>query len=150
MSLHQKLLLVQGQLSGIPKSGWNSHNSYAYSTDEDVLSSVRTLLTEAGLVMVGSVVDCNVGTYQTKDVKGNPVTLTSATVKVEVTIIDPETGEREKGIGYGASTDKQAKSVYIATTGARKYAVRALFCISSLDDPEKDEPKRSSNTDDLF
>ena len=65
--------------------------------------------------------------------------MTVATLVVEFTFIDAETGETESFTVVGEGQDSGDKAVYKALTGATKYALMKTFLIPTGDDPERDE-----------
>jgi hypothetical protein len=131
--LFQKILQVQKQLVPLEKSGKNTFQKYAYSTAGDVLEPARQACNLHNLVINASVTSHNVEAGK-------------ACVVVTVTLTDPETGEftSYSAPGYAENFSHEKgkptgdKALYVAITGATKYAIRTLFCLPSEDDPERD------------
>lgn len=132
--LFTKLAKVQSQLKSIPENGFNKFHSYKYSTSEDIINTVRPLCAESGLVVT---IGC---TSQEIQREGK-----AAFVIIQLTVTDSESGESTSCLMPGYAEDaKSDKSLYKAITGATKYALRNFFCLATGDDPEKDEPERST------
>lgn len=110
----------------VKKNGRNEFNKYDYATEKDLLDEVKPLLLKNGLIIVPSVVDQK----RTGDI---------ATVKVEFTLVDIDSGEELKTVFYGEGQDKGDKATYKAYTGAVKYYLMKTFMIPTGDDPEADE-----------
>ena len=68
--------------------------------------------------------------------KGNTEHL--ATVQVEITLIDSDSGEFVMFQGIGSGQDAGDKAVMKAQTAAIKYAYMMSLCIATGDDPEAD------------
>lgn len=77
------------------------------------------------------------------NLKGNTEHL--ATVKVEITLIDGDSGEEVKIYGIGSGQDAGDKAVMKAQTAATKYAYMLSFCIATGDDPEADSKTDENN-----
>ena len=68
--------------------------------------------------------------------KGNTEKL--ATVQMQITLIDTESGETFAIVGIGSGQDSGDKAVMKAETAAIKYAYMLSLAISTGDDPEAD------------
>ena len=79
------------------------------------------------------------------NLKGNTEHL--ATVKVEITLIDSDSGEDVKIYGIGSGQDAGDKAVMKAQTAAAKYAYMLSFCIATGDDHEADSKTDENNFD---
>jgi ERF superfamily len=123
--LYQKIANVMGKVERVPKNGYNSFHKYHYVTESDLLESVRTFMSEEGLIVFN-----NVKHYE---VHGE-----LATVTIEFTLACTETGESLQSIMIGQGQDKGDKAFYKAYSGATKYFLMKTFLISSGDDPEAD------------
>ena len=124
----KKLLAVMDECAYVVKNGLNSFHKYKYATAEDVLQKVNEALTKNKIA-------CNL--------KGNTEHL--ATVKVEITLIDGDSGEEVKIYGIGSGQDAGDKAVMKAQTAATKYAYMLSFCIATGDDPEADSKTDENN-----
>lgn len=125
-NIYVKIANVMKSIRTVKKNGRNEFNKYDYATEKDLLDEVKPLLLKNGLIIVPSVVDQK----RTGDI---------ATVKVEFTLVDIDSGEELKTTFYGEGQDKGDKAVYKAYTGAVKYYLMKTFMIPTGDDPEADE-----------
>lgn len=108
---------------------------YRYATCSDVLQKVNAALTKNGIASIVSPELISLKDVTTA--KGNVEHL--ATVKVDVTLIEQDSGETFKLSGLGSGQDAGDKSIMKAQTAAIKYAYLLSLAISNGDDPEADE-----------
>ena len=130
----KKLLAVMAECAYVAKNGLNSFHKYKYATAEDVLQKVNESLTKNKIACVA--VPELIEFTDVTNLKGNTEHL--ATVKVEITRIDGDSGEEVKIYGIGSGQDAGDKAVMKAQTAATKYAYMLSFCIATGDDPEAD------------
>lgn len=124
-SLYKKIAKVMGKVERIPKRGRNSFHNYDYVTESDLVDSARKLMVEEGLVLFN-----NVREYE---INGD-----LATVTIDFTLCDTETGESISTCLVGQGSDKGDKAFYKAYAGATKYYLMKTFLIPTGDDPEAD------------
>lgn len=124
-NLVKKMLAAQKELKAAPETGFNAFQKYSYATANDVLTPVREVCNKHGLLIMCSIEEANIETKQ-------------AWVKAVLSIIDIETNDSIKVSAFGYS-DRGDKAIYIAITGATKYAVRSAFLLPSDDDPENEK-----------
>ena len=141
-NLAKKLLNVMQECSHILKNGENSFHGYKYATSADVLEKVNASLVKNGLCSVAipemlSLVDVT-------NAKGNIEHL--ATVKMDIMLIDKDSGESARITGLGSGQDGGDKAVMKAQTAAIKYAYMLSLAISTGDDPEADQKTDESIT----
>lgn len=136
--LYTKILNVISKVEKITKSGYNSHQKYHYSTEEDLIGSIRQLMLDNKLLILTSSVVKDV-VKLSKPQKEGPAKESLVTV-VETThkFIDADTGESESVTSSGSGWDELDKGSFKAVTGAMKYFISKNFLISSEDDPEND------------
>jgi len=127
-SIYAKLVMVQESLKA-PKDSFNGFGGYAYRSAESILSKVKPLLAQYGLViiMTDDIIQVSDRFY----------------VKATATLIDAETGETVSAHAFAReSLDRKGVSDSAMLTGAsssysRKYALSGLLGISdSTDDPD--------------
>ena len=123
--IYAKLAAAISEVDRIAKDGTNSHFKYKYTSAEEVYRVVRAPLLKHGLVVIpqatGYEQDGQIGT-----------------VRLNLRIVDTETGESIEAQWYGEGQDKGDKAVFKAITGGMKTWLRALFLLPADDDPEAD------------
>lgn len=129
-----KLVKIMEECSIIRKNGTNDFHKYKYATSADVLEKVNASLVKhrvAAIVLPEIIESGDVTTS-----KGNIEHL--VTVKVDITLIDNDSGESIAIAGIGSGQDSGDKAVMKAQTAAIKYAYMLSLAISTNDDPEAD------------
>lgn len=143
-----KLVKVMEECGYVQKNGVNDFHKYKYATCADVLEKVNAALTKHQLASI--VVPELVSLMDVTSAKGNIEHL--ATVKINITLFDAESGETVTITGIGSGQDNGDKAVMKAQTAAIKYAYLLSLAISTGDDPEEDnktvEKIASTNGDD--
>ena len=120
----EKLSLIQGNLKA-PKGQMNKFGGYKYRSAEDILESVKPLLSEHGLILTLS--DEMVMVGDRVYVKAT-ARLTDGQSEVQTTAF---AREEESKKGMDGSQVTGASSSY-----ARKYALNGLFCIDDTKDSD--------------
>lgn len=132
--LAKKFIEVMKDCSYVEKNGTNTYHNYQYATSADVLAKVNASLVSHGIasVAVPELLDI----VDVITAKGNTEKL--ATVQMQITLIDTESGETFDIVGIGSGQDSGDKAVMKAETAAIKYAYMLSLAISTGDDPEAD------------
>ena len=133
--LASKFIEVMQECSHIAKNGTNTFHKYKYATSADVLEKVNAALVKHGIASMVSPELVSLTDVQTA--KGSIEHL--ATVKIEILLIDKESGEQFVLRGLGSGQDSGDKAVMKAQTAAIKYAYMLSLAISTGDDPEADQ-----------
>jgi len=133
--LATKIASILGKLGRVAKSGRNAFHNYDYATESDVADALRQHLAAEGVAIFPSVVDAKVETVQDRNKSA-----TLATVTLELTFIDGESGDTMTTRWIGQGIDQSDKAYYKAYTGAFKYGLMKTFMVSTGDEPEQDEP----------
>lgn len=134
-SIAAKLVEIMKECSHITKSGTNDYHGYSYATSSDVLQMVNASLSRHHI--------CSVVTPEllrmepSTTAKGSEEHL--ATVRVDIALIDGDTGETLTISGIGSGQDANDKAVMKAQTAAIKYAYLLSFAICADDDPERED-----------
>jgi len=130
--LATKMIKILGAVSGkVNKTGYNSHNKYAYVMEADLLDAVRDALVENKVFVFSSVEEVSYEGQMT-------------TVRTKHTFVDAESGETHEVFSAGQGKDGQDKGVYKAITGASKYFLLKSFMMAGDEDPEKDTKKTAA------
>lgn len=131
-NLMQKLVEIMNTVDRVPKNGHNDRQNYSYAQESDIKEVVRKELADRNVIMIPNELD-----KTTKEIPTRNGSQQLVTLKIEYTLIDADSGESVKMIGYGDGQDSGDKAVYKAKTGALKYALTSLFMIPTGDDPER-------------
>lgn len=133
-SLARKIALIIGKTGNIPKNGRNTFHKYDYVMEADLTRALGPMLSEHKIAFFPSVVE--VTETPGKGSKGQD---TLATVTLEITIVDGESGDTMVVRWRGQGMDSGDKAYYKAYTGAMKYFMMKTFLVDTGDDPEIDQ-----------
>lgn len=136
-SLYKKIFEVQQNLVAT-KNQYNKFGGYSYRSCEDILTALKPLLKEQGLILFINDEVVNVGGKNY--------------IKATAKLIDIETGEVVENSALAREDEDRKKMDSPQITGscssyARKYALNGLFMIDDVKDSDatnkhgKDEPK---------
>lgn len=141
--LFRKLMNVVEKMENVKKSGYNSHQKYHYSTEQDLIDSVRQLLIDNKiLILTDSETKevVKIGKPQL-DKNGSSVGTKESLVTVvntRHTFCDIETGYTYNIQSTGTGWDETDKGSFKAITGAMKYFISKNFLVPGEDDAEND------------
>ena len=130
-----KLIEVMRMCKYVVRNGVNTFHRYRYATSADVMEKVNAAFTKYGIATI----------VVPEIVKDESVTTTKGTVehlitvKIEVTLVDKDSGETAIFRGFGSGQDSTDKAVMKAQTAALKYAYMLSLAMATGDDPESDE-----------
>ena len=130
-----KLIEAMKLCKYVTKNGVNTFHKYRYATSADVLEKVNAAFTKQGIATI--VVPEIIKDESVTTAKGTVEHL--VTVKIEVTLVDKDSGETAVFRGFGSGQDSTDKAVMKAQTAALKYAYMLSLVIATGDDPEADE-----------
>lgn len=141
--LFRKLMNVVEKMENVKKSGYNSHQKYHYSTEQDLIDSVRQLLIDNKiLVLTDSETKevVKIGKPQLDKNGANVGTKESLVTVVNTrhTFCDIETGYTYNIQSTGTGWDETDKGSFKAITGAMKYFLSKNFLVPGEDDAEND------------
>lgn len=134
-NLAKKMIDVMNECSRVLKNGENSFHHYKYVTNADVLEKVNASLVKNGICSIAVPELLNM--VEVITLKGNIEHL--ATVKMDILLIDKDSGETITITGMGSGQDGGDKAVMKAQTAAIKYAYLLSLAISTGEDPEADQ-----------
>lgn len=145
MNIYEKLNKVQSELKA-PKGQYNSFGKYKYRSCEDILESVKPLLTENKLVLQLSDIIVSVeGRFYIK-ATAKLIDIEEPTIKIGENLVENSiqnfafARESEKKTGMDESQITGTASSY-----ARKYALNGLFLIDDTKEADTDEYHEQSN-----
>lgn len=130
-----KLIEAMKLCKYVMRNGINTFHKYKYATSADVLEKVNAAFTKQGIATI--VVPEIIKDEAVTTAKGTVEHL--VTVKIEVTLVDKDSGETAIFRGFGSGQDATDKAVMKAQTAALKYAYMLSLAIATGDDPEADE-----------
>jgi hypothetical protein len=130
-----KMAEILGEVGNVPKNGRNDFHGYDYIQESDLVDHLRSKLAKAGIAIFPSIREHVV--TQVQDARSRIQYM--ATVTLDVTFIDGDTGDKMTTTWVGQGVDAGDKSYYKAYTGAFKYALLKTFMVSTGDDPELDQ-----------
>lgn len=139
-TLWQKIAKAMVLVGYVQKRGKNQFHKYSYATAADVAEKAREAFIEVGLLFLPTVK--SVETREKTTIKGGLTYITRVTMTylIHDAVDDVEGSTRYYEFDMvGEGQDDGDKSVYKAITGAHKYALLQLLCVSTGDDPEADE-----------
>lgn len=136
--LFKKVLNVVKGVEKIEKSGYNSHQKYHYSTEQDLVNAVRQLLLDNSLLVLTDSETKEVVKVSKSDKDGKSKETLVTVVNTRHTFCDVETGFTYPIQSTGAGWDDTDKGVYKGLTGAMKYFISKNFLVATEDDPEND------------
>lgn len=136
--LFKKVLNVVKGVEKIEKSGYNSHQKYHYSTEQDLVNAVRQLLLDNQLLVLTDSETKEVVKVSKSDKDGKSKETLVTVVNTRHTFCDVETGFTYPIQSTGAGWDDTDKGVYKGLTGAMKYFISKNFLVATEDDPEND------------
>jgi hypothetical protein len=134
LNLRQKLASIYTAVGHIDKYGTNQKQHYNYVRAADVLHAIRKAFAEVGIYAQTNYT--LLGTYDIKTNAGG--VMHTATVRVEIVLMDTESDETVTISGVGDGADSGDKGIYKAMTGATKCALRNGFLVPDEADPEAD------------
>lgn len=137
-----KMARVMAEVRHVPKNGRNEFHKYNYIMESDLLDRLRGKLAEQGVALLPSIREHV--SEQTKDARGKVQNL--ATVTLDITFIDGESGDEFTTTWVGQGVDAGDKAYYKAYTGAFKYALLKTFLVTAEEDasPSKMPAPRSN------
>jgi hypothetical protein len=132
--LAMKVAKVMSAIDSVPKNGRNDYHNYDYSTDDDVMQSVRPVMAEHNLIALPSVVDRSTQRVSTGEEESDYQLHTQVTL--EITLVDGDSGQTKTMRWQGEAQDGQDKGLYKALTSAMKYWALKTFLLSADADVE--------------
>ena len=129
LSLNRKKGLVAAALHIIAKDGNNQAQNFKYATHTSLISALKPLLAEQGLVLHSTCVGSKTQIIEKPD--GRKQFLSE--VQMLYHLIDIETGEYDESTFFGQALDTGDKAIYKAYTGPLKYYILQNLLIATGD-----------------
>lgn len=140
LNLHQRLVEVRKRVPALHKDSRNDFHRFGYVSSSAVLSALRPLLDEYGLLLQPQIVSTSTSEHSTA--KGKAHLATELTITY--TWINADNPEDRMVCGwYGQGIDDAEKGVGKAATYAEKYFLLKFFNIpTDADDPDARVPSK--------
>jgi hypothetical protein len=141
--LAMKVAQVMADIDAVPKNGRNDFHNYNYSTDDDVMQSVRPVMAKHNLIALPSVVDRSVERVSTGKKESDYQLHTRITLSI--TLVDGDSGQSKTMRWQGEAQDGQDKGLYKAYTSGIKYWALKTFLLSADADVETHDAAASQS-----
>jgi hypothetical protein len=138
MNIYKKLLEIQKSVKGLSKDK-KSHN-YDYVTGNKLLSFIKPLMDEQGLILKQEVLSIDNERQDYKTKYGEKSEILSK-VMMRFTWIDCESGEKDENLFGANGQNDWEKGLGSALTYAERYFLLKYFHIAT-DEDDIDNPKR--------
>jgi hypothetical protein len=135
LNLSQKVVKIMSEVSNIGKGAYNENQKYWYTEAVDVIREVRKQMLAYQLRLRSEVTSID------RQPCGK---MTLATIMIQYTLIDTETGEIEITHMIAEGADIGDKAINKAMTSGLKYFFRDTFMLEFADDPEQESPKNNN------
>ena len=138
MSIYKKLILIQKQVKGLSKD--KKSYSFSYVTGNKLLSFIKPLMDEQGLILKQEVLSIDNERMDYKTNRGEKSEILSK-VMMRFTWIDSETGETDVNLFGANGQNDWEKGLGSALTYAERYFILKYFHIAT-DEDDIDNPNR--------
>jgi hypothetical protein len=122
IKLYKKLMEVRRSVDYLQKLQKNEQQKFDYVSSSQVLGTIRVKMNELGLLLRPQVIKA---TFHPKGTEKMHVT----ELKMTMTWVDAESGEKEVNLWYSQGTDQHEKGVGKALTYAEKFFILKYFNI---------------------
>ena len=122
----------------LKREGANTFDRYKYFSEAQYKELFTELLSQHKLEL--KFTELEYDTFEGTEKQAN-----GRMPKLEISLIDTDTGFYETTVITGEGIDKGDKAGYKAYTGALKYYLANTFLVATGDDPEKDSPDNRMN-----
>ncbi len=145
MSIYKKLHKIQSEINGLGKD--KATNTYRYVTGDKVLSNIKPLMNEYGLILKQEIIsidnvrqDYIVG-ITAQNPQGRTKSEINSKVMMRFTWVDIETGEKDENLFGANGQNDWDKGVGSALTYGERYFLLKFFHIAT-DEDDIDNPDR--------
>ena len=147
MGIYQKLANIQSAIRGLGQD--KRGNNYTYVSGSKVLSAIKPLMIEEGLLLKQEIVEIH---NQRQDYlvgrEQKPKSEILTTLIIKFTWVDVETGERDENLFAANGQNDWDKGVGSALTYAERYFLLKYFHIAT-DEDDVDAPKERDMLEDM-
>lgn len=125
--LYKKLLLIQNSVEGFVKN--KKAFNYSYVDGNEVLSHIRPLMNDVGLLLKQEIISIENERYDYKTSKGIEKTEVLSKLQMKFTWIDVESGEKDENLFAANGMNDFDKGVGSAMTYGERYFLLKFFHI---------------------
>lgn len=144
MSIYKKLLVIQKEILGLKKD--KKSNNYSYLTGEKLLSFIKPIMNQQGLLLKQEVLSIYNERQNYKTGIGTPYEKEKAEILSKVmmrfTWIDCETGEKDENLFGANGQNDWEKGLGSALTYAERYFLLKFFHLSTDEDDIDNEDRK--------
>lgn len=142
--LFEKMRLIMADIGAVKKTGKHPTQGYAFVESDNIVASVRDAMVAHKIVFMASVLDCQLNETVVETKSGGQRVDTRAIVRMEMTLLDCETGCVMTAQMVNMAVDTSDKAVNKAITAAKKYWLLTTFMMSTKeDDSDRDSGERT-------
>ena len=138
-SIFERIALVMASVENVPKNGENTFAHYKYASDADIVSTVRKLMAEHGVMMACIHADVQ---NEVETTKNGGVSNHCRGMFVWRFACGHEEGQFIDVWMPSEASDTGDKAYYKAITGSKKYALLTTFALETGADAEADHIER--------
>ena len=147
LNLYQKLLEIQRKINGLGKDKdtktSNNPSGYKYVTGDKVLSHIKPLMNEYGLILKTEIVSL-VNVRQDYKTKYGEKAEILTTIELRFTWVDCQTGDKDVNIFFANGQNDWEKGLGSALTYGERYFFLKFFHIAT-DEDDIDNPDRKTS-----
>ncbi len=165
LSIEEKLSLIQSEIK-VPKKQHNSFGNYNFRSCEDILETIKPILSKYGVLVLLSDEICVFGNNEPVIVeeeyfneelkrmmtKKNIINTQRFYIKAEAKIVDAETSNFISNYAYAREEDNKkgmdsSQITGTASSYARKYALNGLLALDDVKDADDPSISKLTNND---
>lgn len=141
LNIYQKLLTIQKRIMGLGKD--KSTFNYKYVTGDKLLSEVKPMMNELGLLLKQEVLSIN-NSRQDYTTKNGQKSEILSKVMMKFTWVDTETGEKDENLFGANGQNDWEKGLGSALTYAERYFLLKYFHIATDEDDIDNDQRETS------
>ena len=147
LNLYQKLLEIQRKINGLGKDKdtktSNNPSGYKYVTGDKVLSHIKPLMNEYGLILKTEIISL-INVRQDYKTKYGEKAEILTTIELRFTWVDCQTGDKDVNIFFANGQNDWEKGLGSALTYGERYFFLKFFHIAT-DEDDIDNPDRKTS-----